>query len=125
MAGGEYAAIVIEFGVGEKVFFGFDAGPFERNAVGVEAEVGEHGNVLRAEMVVVASVAGRFLEDAVGDVFEGPEIAGGVVAFDLMAGGGGSPEEFFGEGFGFVGGGGIGNCDGADGGDGVGAESAE
>ena len=125
VAGGEHAAVVIEFGVGEKVFFGLDAGPFEREAVRVEAEIGEHGDVLRVEMVVIASVAGRLLEDAVGNVLEGPQIAGSVVAFDLMAGGGGSPEEIVGEGFGFVGGEGRWSCDGRCMSEGVIAESSE
>ena len=125
VAGGEHAAVMIEFGVGELIFFGFDAGPFDAEAVSVEAEVREHGDVLSVEMVVVAGVAGRFLKDAFRDVFEGPEIAGGVVAFDLMAGGGGAPEEFVGEGFGFVGGRRDWRCDGAEVGDGVGAESAQ
>jgi hypothetical protein len=104
-AGGEDAAIVIEFGAGELAFFGFDARPLDGKTVGVEAEVSEHGDILRVEMVVVAGVAGRFLEHAVGNVFEGPEVARGVVAFNLRAGGGTAPEKFLGEGFGFVGGG--------------------
>ena len=48
---------------------------------------------------MVAGVAGWFAEHAVRDVLESPEVAGDVVAFDLMAGGGASPEKFIGEGF--------------------------
>jgi len=50
-------------------------------------------------MVVIAGVAGWFFEDAFGKVFEGPEIAAGVVAFDLMACRCAAPKEFVGKRF--------------------------
>ena len=55
-------------------------------------------------MVVIAGVAGWFFEDAFGKVFERPEIAAGVVAFDLMACRCATPKKFVWERFGFVGG---------------------
>ena len=84
-------------------FFGLDARPFEGEAVSVEAQVGEHGDVLRVEVVVVAGVAGGLFEDGFGQVFHRPEVGVGVVAFDLIGGGGAAPKESIGEGFAFVG----------------------
>src|SRR5262245_15541066 len=54
-------------------------------------------------MVMIAAVAGGLFEHAVRHVLECPEVTGSVVAFDLGAGSGAAPEEFFGEGFGFIG----------------------
>jgi hypothetical protein len=44
---------------------------------------------LRIKVVVIAGIAGRFFENAFGDVLERPEVAVDVVAFDLVGGGGG------------------------------------
>src|SRR5438445_2465856 len=102
--GSEHAAVGFQVRVRKETFFRFDARPFERKAVGVEAEIGEHADVLRIKMVVIASVAGWFFENAFGKVFERPEIAAGVVAFDLMPCRCATPKKFVRERFGFVGG---------------------
>ena len=97
--GCEHAAVVFQLRVRKETFFRFDARPLERKAVGVEAEISEHADVLRIKVVMVAGVAGWFLEDAFGKVLERPEIAAGVVAFDLMACRCAAPKEFVGKRF--------------------------
>src|SRR5215813_12228233 len=99
----EHATIVVELGVGELALGRFDARPFDGKAVAVEAQFGEHRDVLRVEMIMVASVAGGFAEHSVWNVFERPKIAGDIVAFHLMACGSAAPEELVGKGLGFVG----------------------
>ena len=53
-------------------------------------------------MVVIAGVAGWFLEDALGQVLYQPQVTAGVVALNLMAGSGAAPQKLFGKGFAFV-----------------------
>ena len=101
-AGGQHAAVMFELGVGEEALVGFNARPLEGKAIGVEAQIGQLADVLRVEMLVIAGVAGGFLEDALGQMFQGPEITVGIVALDLMACGGAAPEELIGERFGLI-----------------------
>src|SRR5438094_182227 len=70
-----------------------DPAPFEREAVGVEAEVGEQIEVLGIAMIVVACVAARLAARRRGRVLPRPPIVVPVAALDLVSGGGGAPEE--------------------------------
>jgi len=56
-------------------------------------------------VVVIAGVPGWLLEDGPGQVLHRPQIGVGVVALDLVGGGGAAPEESVREGLGFIGGG--------------------
>ncbi len=93
VAGGEHAPVVVERGDGEVAFLRLDAGPLDGEAVGVEPELGEQGDVLRVAVKVVARVAGRLGEQAAGRVLEQPEVGVEVVALDLVGGGCRTPHE--------------------------------
>ena len=99
----EHAAVVVERGARELAGLGLDAGPFDGEAVRVEAEPREHRDVVGVAMVVVAGVARRFDEGRAGRMLEHPEVAVEVVALDLVRGGRGAPKEISGEGKVFVG----------------------
>jgi hypothetical protein len=98
VAGGEHPAVVVELGPGEPALLGLDPRPLDRQAVGVEPCVGEELDVLGVAVVTVAGIARGLGEERVGGPLGGPHVGGAVPAFDLVAGGGGSPEEPFGEG---------------------------
>lgn len=50
-------------------------------------------------MIVIAGIARWFLEHAVGQMFDQPQITAGVVAFHLMSGGRAAPQKLIGERF--------------------------
>lgn len=97
----DHPPVVRERCAGELSLGGLDAGPFDTEAVVGEAESGEQIHVLAPPVVAVGSVTAG-LGDAHGGgttaLFELPPVAVGVVALDLMGGGGGSPQEAVGEG---------------------------
>ena len=79
--------------------FGHDAGPRDREAIGVEARAGEEPHILGPPMVVIAgAVAGVAALDLAGRVGENvPDAAAAAVlverAFDLVRGGGRAEQE--------------------------------
>src|ERR1700693_2646341 len=89
----EHAAVMIECGARELARLRLDAGPFDREAVGVEAEPREHRDVVGIAMVLVARVARRLDKRRAGRVLEHPVVAIEVVALDLVGGSGRSPEK--------------------------------
>ena len=89
----EHAAVMVECGARELAGLGLDARPFDREAVGVEAEPREHRDVVGVAMVLVAGVARRLDERRAGRVLEHPEVAVDVVALDLVRGSGGTPKK--------------------------------
>ena len=60
VTGPQHVAVVFQDRLRELTLFGFDAGPLDREAVGVESQLGQQGNILAIAMVVVAGVSGRF-----------------------------------------------------------------
>src|SRR6202162_36911 len=93
----EHAAVMVECGARELAGLGLDAGPFDREAVGVEAEPREHRDVVGVAMVLIACVARRLDERRPRRVLEHPVIAVEVVALDLVGGGGSAPKEVCGK----------------------------
>jgi len=57
MAAGEHAPVVLELRLGEFSLFGFNAGPLDREPVGIEPKLGEQRYVFGIAMVVVTGVA--------------------------------------------------------------------
>lgn len=94
-AGDQHAAIVLEGSEGELAFLRFDAGPLEREAVGVEAQLRQQRDVAGIAMVVVAGIARWLCIDGVGQMLEHPALTVGVVAFHLVTGRGRPPEKAF------------------------------
>ena len=92
-AGGALAAVVVEGGGREQAFFRLDPGPLDAEAIGVEAELGEEGDVVAVPVVLVAGVAARLRARRAFGVLEGPPVAVPVAALDLMGRGGGAPHE--------------------------------
>ncbi len=101
---GEAAVEVEAFFVDASAAVGDAAGPGGREAVGFEAELFHEGDVLFVAVVMIAGdVAGVIHGDSAGAAAEGVPDAGGAAvfgcgAFDLIGGGGGTPEEIGGEG---------------------------
>jgi hypothetical protein len=93
MAGFEHAAVMIELSDRKLTGRRLNAGPFDGEAIGVEAEAGKQCDVVGVTMVVIAGVARGFHKDGALKVFEQPEIGIGVGALDLVRGGGGAPAE--------------------------------
>ncbi len=97
-AGADHPPVVVEGGPGEGARLGLDPGPLEREAVGVEPQVGHRGDVLGIAVVVVAGVQGRLGEQRVLGPLQGPEVGVHVAALDLVPGRGRAPQEPVGEG---------------------------
>ena len=89
----EHAAVMVECCDGELAGLGLDPRPFDREAVGVEAEPREHRDVVGVAMVLIAGVARRLDERRPGRVLEHPVVAVEVVALDLVGGSRGAPKE--------------------------------
>jgi len=83
-AGGDHAAVVVERRFGEEAFLRLDSRPFDGEAIDAEAERLQHRDVGRIEMIVVAGVARRLLEQRVLHHLHQPQVARGVAALDLM-----------------------------------------
>ena len=94
-AAGDHAAVMIERGLGEEAFLRLDARPFDGEAIDAEAELLQHRDVARIEMIVIAGVARRILEQRVLHHLHQPEIAGRVAALDLMRRGRRAPQKAF------------------------------
>src|SRR5271156_719383 len=89
----EHAAIVIERGAREMAGLGLVPGPFDGEAIGVEAEPREHRDVVGVVMILIAGVARRLDERRARRMLEQPVVAVDVVALDLVRGGRGSPQK--------------------------------
>ena len=94
----EHAAVMVERGARELAGFGLDARPFDREAVGVEAESREHRDVVGVAMVLIAGVARRLDERRPRRMLENPVVAIEVVALDLVGGGRCAPQKIGGKG---------------------------
>ena len=94
----EHAAVMVERGARELAGFGLDARPFDREAVGVEAESREHRDVVGVAMVLIAGVARRLDERRPRRVLEHPVVAIEVVALDLVGGSRCAPKKIGGKG---------------------------
>lgn len=93
----DHASIVIEGVCRELAVFGFDAAPLDAEAIVVEAEFGEHLDVLRITVKVIAGIAAGLGADCARAVLPIPPIVIRVTAFNLMGGGRGAPCETCGE----------------------------
>ena len=87
------APVVVEGGERELTLGGLDPAPFQREAVGAEAEVGDEVDVLVPAVERVTGVAARRHASRRRVVLPVPPVVVGVAALDLMGRGGGSPEE--------------------------------
>lgn len=83
-AGREHPAIVLQLRERKLTFFGFDARPFDREAVGIEAERREQCHIIRVAMIVVAGVSGGFGIDSAVEMLEQPRIAVYITTLNLM-----------------------------------------
>src|SRR5207302_11112028 len=83
--------IVVEGGEGPLAPLGLDTAPLQREAVGVEAEAGQHGDVLGIAVVLVAGVTARLDAAGAGLVLPDPPVVVPVATLDLVGGRGGSP----------------------------------
>ena len=74
VAGRQHPAVMFEFGVGELALLRLDARPFDREAIGVEAERRQQGNIGRVAMIMVAGIPGRLDENRPGQMLQDPEL---------------------------------------------------
>src|SRR5690242_3522476 len=86
VARGQDAAVVIQGRNREMSAFRLNAGPFDREAIAVEAEAREQTNIVGETMIMIAGVEGRFFKQGGAAMFQNPQVAIDVVAFDLMRG---------------------------------------
>ena len=91
----KHAPIVFQDGPRELALFRFNARPLQGEAVQVEAQLRQQGDVLWIAMIVVAGIAGGFCEDRLRHMFQQPYITVDVVPFDLMRRRGRSPQKPF------------------------------
>src|ERR1700757_4026893 len=80
----EHPAVVFKLRERKLALFGFDTRPFDRKAVGIEAESREQRHVIAVTMIMIASVAGGFGIDSAVEMLEQPRIAVCIATFDLM-----------------------------------------
>jgi len=76
--------VVVEHGHGEHPRFGFDARPFQAEAIAVEPDQLDQIQVARPQLEAVRRVTRRFFENRRLDVLGNPHVAVDVVAFNLM-----------------------------------------
>jgi hypothetical protein len=93
----EHPPIVIKDGHRETAFFWLDARSFDREAIAVETEVSEQGDVVKVAVVVVDCVAGSLSKERVRQVLKHPHIAVEVVALNLVCSSRRTPQETFGK----------------------------
>ena len=93
MARRQHPPVVFQAGLRELAFLRFDARPLDGEAVRVEAQFRQQGDIFGIAVVVVAGVAGRFSVDGSRHVFKQPIVAVDVVPLDLVCGGGRAPQE--------------------------------
>ncbi len=84
VAGRQHPPVMLQDCPGELAFLRLDACPLDREAVGVEAQLGQERNVIHVAVVVIAGIAGRLGKDRPGQVFEQPDVTVDVIALDLM-----------------------------------------
>ena len=99
-----HCLVVIEHGDRELARFRLDPRPFEAEAIGIEAKVPRELEIGAPQLEAVGRIARRLGEGRGLDVFQQPAIGIDVVAFDLVAGGGCTPDEIGREGAGRRGG---------------------
>ncbi len=93
----QHPGIMVERSLREHAGFWLDARPFDAETIAVEPDHLRDVEVFFIAMIAVAGVAGRLLEDRVRQVFEQPAIGIDVVAFALVRGNGGAPQEILGQ----------------------------
>ena len=93
VAEADASRIVVERGVGDLAGRRLDPRPFDRKAVGVQAQVSQQAQILAEPPEVIGGVTRRLPEQRGVCVLERPAIGKPVVAFDLVGGGGGAPQE--------------------------------
>src|SRR5699024_2798757 len=96
-AGRDHAPVVCQFGTGDEPAFGLDAGPFDAEPVGVQPQVGGNADVVGEPVVAVRGIAAGLDYVCVRRMLHHPPVGVDVVAFDLMSGGGGPPQETVGK----------------------------
>jgi len=84
VAGLEHSPVMVELCARELALDRLDASPFDPEPESVEAEAGQHCNVLLVPVVEVAGVAGGLFADGAFPVLPPPPIAVGVAALDLV-----------------------------------------
>ncbi len=92
-AGLQDAFVVVELGVGELSLPGLDPGPFDAEAIAVEAEGGVQGDVFAIAVIAVAGVPGAVLEDGRFDALQQPDVGIGVVSLALVGGNRRAPQK--------------------------------
>jgi hypothetical protein len=86
---------MFERGVGKFSFLRLNARPFDREAIGIETELRQQGNICWVAVVMVAGITGRFGINGSGQMFQNPALAVNIVSLYLMGGSSGAPEKVF------------------------------
>jgi hypothetical protein len=79
-----HAPVMVELSLGELPLFRLDAGPLDREPVGIESQLGEQSDVLGITMVVVTGIAGGLQAWRARSMLPGPPVAVCVTSLDLM-----------------------------------------
>ena len=82
-------------GLGKVSLFRLDACPLDGEAIAVEAQLGQEGDVLRVAVIVVTRISRWLRENRPRQVLQQPEVAINVVPFHLVSSGGSSPQKAF------------------------------
>src|SRR5680860_345305 len=97
-AAGQHAPVVLELRLGELALLRLDAGPLDREPIGIEPQLGEQRYVLWIAMIVVTGIAGGLPARRAGSMLPGPPVGVGVSSLDLVGRGRGAPDEALGPG---------------------------
>jgi hypothetical protein len=97
VAGVEHAPVVGQRGARELALGRLDARPLEAEPERVEAEAGQHGDVVSVAVIEVACVARRLAAGRGLDVLPPPPVGVRVAPLSLVGGDGGAEQEAFGE----------------------------
>src|SRR4051812_4243305 len=90
---GQHASVVLQGRAAEMAGLGFYPGPLQGKPMRVLAQLGQHREI-RAISVIVIDRVQRWLGDrGAGPMLPLPPVVVGVVALDLMSGGGTAPEK--------------------------------
>ncbi len=84
MANRQHTPVMVEFGKRKVVALGLDASPFNREAIRIQAQAGQHPDVFTEAVVVVAGIKRRLGKESGLYVLKHPQVAVYVVSFYLM-----------------------------------------
>ncbi len=96
VAARQHAPVVLELRLGKLPLFGLDAGPLDREPVGIEPQLGEQRYVFGITMVVVTGIARVLPAWRACSMLPGPPVAVAITSLNLMGRRRSAPDETLG-----------------------------